>query len=169
MHLDTNSLVGRVMHEVTNFKPNWEVWDADGQGLAVLQVRGRHPNLIEFHGTSEPQGVYFNRRAAAYGNLEEIARQGRLHLLGSPQAVSRCKEDLRSQYIINQDNKLGKIQLAKKDQIKRILGRSPDYSDSVAMAVWGLKYGLKKLNNFDTVGSRKVGFTKKEKPIWLKV
>lgn len=169
LHLDTNSLVGRVMQEVTNFKPNWEVWDADGQGLAVLQVRGRHPNLIEFHGTSEPQGVYFNRRAAAYGNLEEIARQGRLHLLGSPQAVSRCKEDLRSQYIINQDNKLGKIQLAKKDQIKRILGRSPDYSDSVAMAVWGLKYGLKKLNNFDTVGSRKVGFTKKEKPIWLKV
>ena len=120
-------------------------------------------------GTSEPQGVYFNRRAAAYGNLEEIARQGRLHLLGSPQAVSRCKEDLRSQYIINQDNKLGKIQLAKKDQIKRILGRSPDYSDSVAMAVWGLKYGLKKLNNFDTVASGKAIIKKKEKPSWLKV
>lgn len=169
LHLDTNSLVGRVMQELTNFNPNWEVWDADGQGLAVLQVRGKHPNLIEFHGTSEPQGIYFNRRAAAYGQLEEYARQGRLHLLGSPQSVSRCKEDLRSQYIINQDNKSGKIQLAKKDQIKRILGRSPDYSDSLAMAVWGLKFGLKKQNSFDNLGSRKVLIRKKEKPSWLKV
>lgn len=169
LHLDTNSLVGRVMQELTNFNPNWEVWDADGQGLAVLQVRGKHPNLIEFHGTSEPQGIYFNRRAAAYGQLEEYARQGKLHLLGSPQSVSRCKEDLRSQYIINQDNKSGKIQLAKKDQIKRILGRSPDYSDSLAMAVWGLKFGLKNANSFDNIANRKVIVKKKEKPSWLKV
>lgn len=171
LHLDTNSLVGRVMQELTNFKPNWEVWDADGQGLSVLQVRGKHPNLIEFHGSSEPLGIYYNRRTAAYGNLEEIARQGRLHLLGSPQAVSRCKEDLRSQYLLNDENQNnGKIRLAKKDQIKKILGRSPDYSDSVAMAVWGLKFGLKNLNSFDNMGSvRRTAFKKKEKPQWLKV
>ena len=170
LHLDNNSFVGRVMQELNEFKPNWEVWDADGQGLAVLQTRGKHPNLIEFHGASEYMGIYFNRRAAAYGNLEELSRQGRLHLLGSPQSVSRCKEDLRSQFIINQDNKSGKIQLAKKDQIKRVLGRSPDYSDSVAMAVYGLKFGLKNLNSFGMLQNvRKVSIKKKEKPQWLKV
>lgn len=166
LHLETNALVGKVMQELGQFKPNWEVWDADGQGLAVLQVRGRHPNLIEFHGTSEPQGIYFNRRSAAYGNLEELARDGKLHLMGSPQAVSKCKDDLRSQFIVNQDNKSGKIQLAKKEQIKKILGRSPDYSDSVAMAVWGLKNTLKKAKSF---GNISFVVRKQEKPSWLKV
>jgi hypothetical protein len=167
LRMDTNSLVGRVMQELGQFNPNWEVWDADGQGLAVLQVRGKHPNLIEFHGNSEPQGIYYNRRAAAYGRLEELARQGKLHLLGSPQSISRCKEDLRSQILINQENKTGKIMLAKKEQIKRILGRSPDYSDSVAMAVYGLSFGLPKRSPFDNIGSRRVVAKKKEKPKWL--
>ena len=167
LHLETQALVGRVMQELGSFKPNWEVWDADGQGLAVLQVRGKHPNLIEFHGTSAQQGVYFNRRSAAYGKLEEYARDGRLHLLGSPQAVSRCKEDMRAQIIINQENKTGQIQLAKKEQIKRILGRSPDYSDSVAMAVYGLSFGLKSHKNFDNVSSVKKKIVRKDKPKWL--
>ncbi len=170
LRLDTQSLVGRVMQELGQFRPNWEVWDADGQGLAVLQVRGKHPNLIEFHGTSEPQGIYFNRRAAAYGKLEEYARAGRLHLLGSPQAVSRCKEDLRTQIIIGQESTGGKIQLAKKDQIKRILGRSPDYSDSVAMAVYGLQRGVNTYSQFERGKCvKKVSVNKKEKPKWLKV
>ena len=167
LHLETQALVGRVMQELGSFKPNWEVWDADGQGLAVLQVRGKHPNLIEFHGTSAQQGVYFNRRSAAYGKLEEYARDGRLHLLGSPQAVSRCKEDMRAQIIINQENKTGQIQLAKKEQIKRILGRSPDYSDSVAMAVYGLSFGLKSRQYFDNVSSVKKKIVRKDKPKWL--
>lgn len=57
--------------------------------------------------------------------------------------------------------------LAKKEQIKRILGRSPDYSDSVAMAVYGLSFGLPKRSPFDNIGSRRVVAKKKEKPKWL--
>ena len=170
LRLETNALVGRVMQEIASFNPNREVWDADGQGLAVLQVRGRHPGLVEFHGSSDAVGIYYNRRAAAYGKLEELARAGQLHLIGSPQTLNRVRDDLRAQYLVSDDSKNnGKIRLAKKEQIKKLLLRSPDYSDSVAMAVWGLSFDLKKTQNFDRVANRKILVAKKEKPKWLKM
>lgn len=166
MRLETNALVGRVMADVNDFRPNSEVWDADGQGLAVLQVRGRHPNLIEFHGSSENIGIYFNRRTAAYGYLEELARQDKLHLFGSNSTIGKLREDLRAQ-ILGKDGKDGKIALAPKDQIKRILLRSPDYSDSVAMAVYGLKTRTRGVG-FANVASKKIT-VKNKKPKWLKI
>lgn len=170
LRLEANALVGRAMQEINDFSPNREVWDADGQGLAVLQMRGRHPNLIEFHGGGDNIGIYYNRRAAAYGKLEELSRKGMLHLMGSPQVLNRVRDDLRAQFLVDaREDKTGKIRLAKKEQIKKILTRSPDYSDSVAMAVWGLNFGLQATRQFDSLSKRPIKIAKKEKPTWLKM
>ena len=72
-----------------------------------------------------------------------------------------------SEQLIEFAGKILEEELAKKEQIKRILGRSPDYSDSVAMAVYGLSFGLKSHKNFDNVSSVKKKIVRKEKPKWL--
>jgi hypothetical protein len=60
-----------------------------------------------------------------------------LHFIGDRNALEKLQEDLRAQ-ILTEPRKYGQVQLAKKEQIKKILGRSPDYSDSAMMAVWFL-------------------------------
>ena len=71
--------------------------------------------------------VYYNKRAEMYFNLRNFILKG-----GKIPNDKDLKEELLAiRYIYNNSN--GKIQIQPKDEIKKILGRSPDKSDSVAM------------------------------------
>ena len=164
--LELNALVGRAMSEINEFKPYTEVWDYNGQGMGAVQARGRHDGLIEFMGQKESTNpLYSNWRTEAYGYLEELARDGRLHLIGTPAVLAKLREDLRAQ-VLGKDRRDGKLALADKNtEIRKILGRSCDYSDSVSMAVWGLKKELKKIKTSSMIKSNQIIKTKR--PSWL--
>lgn len=139
---ETMQLVGAIVLNKAKWQANFEVFDCDGQGKAVIQSRmpgtpadRMRKGIIEFHGGIGGNATWANNRTLGYGLMAQLAREGRLHFIGDTMALEKLQEDLRSQ-MLTRPQKYGQIQLAHKDQIKKILGRSPDYSDSVMMAVW---------------------------------
>ena len=76
---------------------------------------------------AEELKVYQNKRAEMYFNLKKFVENG-----GKLPNDKELKEELLAlRYFYN--NTSGKIQLISKDDLKEILGRSPDKSDSVAL------------------------------------
>lgn len=141
---ETMGLIGSVVLNKAKWRANFEIWDGDGQGKAVIQSRAPGTNaerqqkgIFEFHGGIGGNQTWGDNRTMGYGTLAQFAREGRLHFVGDRNALEKLQEDLRSQ-ILTDPRKYGQVQLAKKEQIKKILGRSPDYSDSAMMAVWFL-------------------------------
>lgn len=74
--------------------------------------------------------IYANARAAMYFNLAQACRNG----FFIPKEYTDLVRQLKAQsYFIN---KSGKTQLLEKEQIKKIIGCSPDSSDALALAVY---------------------------------
>ena len=93
--------------------------------LKQMGVRG----LIEGNASmkAEEPNVYQNKRAEMYFGLREFVAQG-----GKLPNDKELKEELLAlTYFYNTTS--GKIQIVSKDDIKEIIGRSPDKSDSVAL------------------------------------
>lgn len=141
---ETMSLIGSVVLNKAKWRANFEIWDGDGQGKAVIQTRAPGTNaerqqkgIYEFHGGIGGNQTWGDNRTMGYGTLAQFAREGRLHFVGDRNALEKLQEDLRAQ-ILTDPRKYGQVQLAMKSQVKKILGRSPDYSDSAMMAVWFL-------------------------------
>lgn len=141
---ETMGLIGSVVLNKAKWRANFEIWDGDGQGKAVIQTRAPGTNaerqqkgIYEFHGGIGGNQTWGDNRTMGYGTLAQFAREGRLHFVGDRNALEKLQEDLRAQ-ILTDPRKYGQVQLAMKSQVKKILGRSPDYSDSAMMAVWFL-------------------------------
>ena len=141
---ETMALIGSVVLNKAKWRANFEIWDGDGQGKAVIQTRAPGTNaerqqkgIYEFHGGIGGNQTWGDNRTMGYGTLAQFAREGRLHFVGDRNALEKLQEDLRAQ-ILTDPRKYGQVQLAMKSQVKKILGRSPDYSDSAMMAVWFL-------------------------------
>lgn len=93
--------------------------------LLQMGVRG----VVEANASMKPENikVYQNKRAEMYFGLKEfVERGGKL-----PNDKDLKEELLALRYFYN--NTTGKIQIISKDDLKEILGRSPDKSDSVAL------------------------------------
>lgn len=112
-------------------QPDGVMVDTIGVGAGVydklkqMGVRG----LVEANVSmkAEEEKVYYNKRAEMYFNLKHFIEQG-----GKIPNDKELKEELLAiTYFYNQAN--GKIQLISKDDIKEVIGRSPDKSDSVAL------------------------------------
>ena len=141
---ETMNLVGAAVLNKAKWQANFEIWDCDGQGKAVIQSRmpgtpadRTRKGIMEFHGGIGGDAVWGDNRTMGYGLIGQLARERRLHFIGDTMALEKLQEDLRAQ-ILTKPRKYGQVQLAQKDNIKKILGRSPDYGDSVMMAVWFL-------------------------------
>lgn len=139
---ETMGLIGKAVLNRAKWRAEYEIYDCAGQGKAVIQARApgtvadrARRGIVEFNGAMGGTNVYANARTHAYGLMAELAREGKLHFIGDPAALEYLQEDLRAQ-MLGTPPKYGQIALAKKESIKKILGRSPDYSDSVSMAVW---------------------------------
>ena len=113
--------------------------DADGIGGGVVdQLRGvqsfiNNSRPIELQ--NEPN-IYQNLKAQCYYKLSEYIEKGRIKMVGiQPETFEYISQELQviKQKDIDSD---GKLSIIPKDQMKKILGRSPDYADSIMMRMY---------------------------------
>lgn len=140
--LSTEKLLTAIMQQKQEFKPDVFVGDAVGQGLPIMQLIGdESPTNIYFNGGSEAHiDGYYNLRASTFGRLKELADKYLIVVHADPLVQSRIREDLRG-IILAPEDKDGKTKIMPKERIRKILGRSPDYGDCLAMLVYGLDRG----------------------------
>lgn len=118
------------------------IYDADGLKRFVRHSaeHGHLSGANEFRNNGTPIKVegklenFFNLKAQCYYELSEMVKQNKVYI--------KSKE-YRKQIIeeLEQINKLpladdGKIRLEKKDDLKKRLGRSPDFADMLMMRMW---------------------------------
>lgn len=139
----TEKLLTSIMMAKQEFKPDIFVGDATGQGLPIMQmIAPESPTNIYFMGGKEPhiQG-YYNLRASTFGRVKELADKYLIVIHADPLVQSKIREDARSIILAPEDNS-GNIKIMPKERIRKILGRSPDYMDAIAMAVYAIDQGV---------------------------
>ena len=135
--LDTVSSAERLVKAIQTHKPHAIVIDGDGIGGGVVdQVRARgfhrcngHEILFEFHGGASARDpmMYFNRRAEIWGLMRDWLKAG-ADIPDTPE----IETDLTGpEYGF--DHK-GRIQLEKKEDMKRRGLASPNIGDALAMS-----------------------------------
>lgn len=136
---DTMESTGRVVQTIEDYKPtSVRIEVTGGLGAALydrLRELGYHmkTHLIAVEVQGGPKSTRlkpFNLRAELYLDLEEQLRLGILTLGPDEDTI---KELLFVRYKISSN---GLFQLFSKDEIKKMLGRSPDGADSLALAAW---------------------------------
>lgn len=140
--LSTEKLMTAIMQEKQEFKPDIFIGDAVGQGLPIMQMLGAEsPTNIYFNGGKEPHlDGYYNLRASTFGRLKELASKYLVVIHADPLVQGKIREDLRG-IILAPEDKDGRTKIMPKERIRKILGRSPDYADSLAMCVYALDSG----------------------------
>jgi phage terminase large subunit len=120
------------------------IYDADGVGSFVGQKGGFIPGAIPFHGGAAPfplptdKGrIYANLRSQCGFWLADYVNDGKLYL----PAVSSAEDqetltDELAWIKRASDSADGPLRLIAKDEIRKGLGRSPDFADLLLMLMW---------------------------------
>lgn len=114
---------------------NRVIVDEDGVGGGVVDQLG----CRGFVNNSSPIGVenFANLKSQCYYKLAEKINEGGLHIICSePDMRQKIVEELEQVKQHNMD-KDGKKAVIPKDKVKEILGRSPDFSDTLMMRMLG--------------------------------
>lgn len=143
---DTMQTAHRVMYHMKEEKPRLTVIDGDGLGAGVVdRVRESMEQwfkvnapceLMEFHGGMKPndQDMYFNARAEMWGRARKWLETA--DIPDDPELES----DLTGvQYGLSEKDK---IQLERKEDMKKRGLASPDMGDMLAMSFWGMPAGM---------------------------
>lgn len=108
--------------------------DADGVGNFISSYI---PGIREFHGSARPADArYANLRSECYFKLADLVNRRLLRIVCTPEQASRIKEELAVIKQLYVDNDLKKKTVIGKEEMKKLLGRSPDYADGLMMAMW---------------------------------
>lgn len=118
------------------------VYDADGLGN---YLRGYLKGAVPFNNNGKPlNGENFaNIKTQCYYKLAEIAARNEIYI-EQEEYRSQITEELEQAKKV--DNGDGKLKMVDKQTIKKLLGRSPDFSDSMAMR---MVFAIKKKSSFD--------------------
>lgn len=105
------------------------------KGSAIVDILRSHGyndiEMIAFGGKAVDTNNYFNQRSYMYGMLKEWIEEEPCKLPDN-EDCDRLEGELTSTgYKYDKD---GRLQLVPKDDIKKVLGRSPDYADSLALS-----------------------------------
>ena len=120
------------------------LYDADGVGGFIGRRGGFIPGANAFHGGGTPlkmkdgaEKSYANLKAQCGYLLADKINDGKLWAKGVTAQTDReiLREEL-SQIKRDKGDGDGKLRLKPKDQIRADLGRSPDFSDILLMAMW---------------------------------
>lgn len=130
-----------VLKLLTRDMPSKIICDAAGLGIGLIDYLRRICMFVEvvaMHGASEcvsplDQNRYANRRARAYGHLQDAFQRGAISI---PNDEELLKELQSIQYRHTAD---GKLQILDKSKIKAALGVSPDKADCLSM-LWDDNY-----------------------------
>jgi PBSX family phage terminase large subunit len=130
--------------------PNNIIVDSDGVGSGVAdQIRGKN-----FMNNSKPlhDQNFANLKTQSYIKLSDLFKSGELSInINNPDLLDKMTQELLTiKYKkLDQDTR---IQITSKDDIKKLLGRSPDISDAMAMRMY---YEIKSLK---TTGKYSISF-----------
>ena len=125
----------KVRHSIPNSKI---VYDSDGVGAYVGGfVKGAKPFInnsrpIEVKGIAEN---YENLKAQVYYRMSDMINSGLVYLNVPDKHKTLIIEELE-QVKSRDADKDGKLKLIKKEEVKKLIGRSPDFSDMIAMRVY---------------------------------
>jgi len=134
--------VGRVIAMKRKHEANLIVGDAIGIGSGIfsrLREMGEPTLALK---VSEKESVsdkakFYNVRAEIYWYAREQFQE-RIPKVFDEQLITQLSA------IKHQRNSFGQIQIEKKEEIIKRIGRSPDRSDAYVMGLWGLKFATPK-------------------------
>jgi hypothetical protein len=114
--------------------PTNVIVDSDGVGGGVAdQIRGTNfvNNAKPLHNQN-----FSNLKSQCYVKLSELFKEGKISInILSPSDIDDLTQELLAIKLkdVDKDNK---VQVASKDEMKKILGRSPDLSDALMMRMY---------------------------------
>lgn len=125
---DTQTIAGRIRVEKVKYKPEMMFIDSTGgfgAGVidSLLQMNDV-PIPVNFSEKADESKKYYNKRAEMYFRLSQWIKRG-----GSLPNVPELVAELTKPTYTTKD---GRLIIQPKEQIKRELGRSPDFSDALA-------------------------------------
>jgi hypothetical protein len=125
--LDTMQLASRITEAVAEFQPEAVFVDGGGVGGGVVdRLRSLHVSVIEVNfGTKPGDGRYFNKRAEMWGRIKEWLPGGAI-----PEDRDLYDDLIGVEYGYTITNK---IQLEKKEDMKKRGLASPDFGDALAL------------------------------------
>lgn len=132
-----DSLVSKTISLVERFHVDRIFVDATGVGWTVPDIlRSNMSNKdiigIQFAEKPKIQTPCINYRAWMYVNLRDHMRDGHVSFKQVPHMWTQLKEEMMATKVfLDQGN--GKLKLGPKDDIRLVLGRSPDVLDSLAL------------------------------------
>jgi len=150
--LSTTELSSEIREQIQKYgiHPNNVIVDSDGVGGGVAdQIRGT--NFINNSKALHDQN-FINLKSQCYVKLSELFKEGKISLnLMDPSKIDELTQELLAIKLKDMD-KDNKVAVQSKDEMKKILGKSPDLSDALMMRVY---YEIK---NQKTTGKYAVAF-----------
>jgi len=136
----------RSLIEKHGVHPNNVIVDSDGVGGGVAdQIKGTNfvNNSSPLHGHN-----FVNLKSQCYVKLSELFKEGKISLnILDPSMIDELTQELLSVKLKNMD-KDNKVGVQSKDEMKKILGKSPDLSDSLMMGIYFQIKNLKSTNRY---------------------
>ena len=122
--------------------PNNVIVDSDGVGGGVAdQIKGT--NFVNNSRALHEQN-FSNLKSQCYVKLSELFKEGKISLnILDPNVVDELTQELLAIKLKDMD-KDNKVQVQSKDEMKKILGKSPDLSDALMMRMY---YEIKNLKS----------------------
>lgn len=143
---DTDITKGKIISLYSMWKPDILILDADGLGYPIyVSVKKAIHDAVGFRGAGQAKTLSTgNQRADGYMAVKEFIENGWLKLT--------CENAMRQlEYIQRVYKPSGLIYIQDKHDIRKEQAESPDYADTVMMAVYAIVYHshlfIKKQNN----------------------
>jgi hypothetical protein len=134
--LSTTELSSEIRELIQKYgvHPNNVIVDSDGVGGGVAdQIRGTN-----FINNSRPlhEQNFSNLKSQCYVKLSELFKEGKMSInILEPSTIDELTQELLSVKLkdVDRDNK---VQVQSKDEMKKVLGKSPDLSDALMMRMY---------------------------------
>lgn len=151
--LSTTELSSEIRELIQKYgiHPNNIIVDSDGVGGGVAdQIKGTNfvNNSSPLHGQN-----YSNLKSQCYVKLSEMFKEGKISInIMNPSVIDDLTQELLAVKLkdVDKDNK---VAVQSKDEMKKILGKSPDLSDALMMRIY---YEIK---NLKSTGRYAIAFT----------
>jgi len=127
---DTMQVAGEIKFLLEEIKAQAAKIDVIGIGAGVCdRLKEQNVRVIECNNSEKPSKIneskFFNLRSEGYWNLRELFKQGLIDIENNKLLI----EELRAiRYTMHSS---GRIIIESKDEIKKRLGRSPDFADAL--------------------------------------
>ena len=107
--------------------------DADGVGSFIESYI---PGIKEYHGGKKAlDDKYENLRAQCYFKLAELVKERKIRIICTDEQRDRIIDEFGALKQAHVDNDIAKKDVLKKEDMKEILGHSPDYLDMLMMSM----------------------------------